>query len=317
MSIPDSLRTFLPLLIGLVVGGVGVGLFRDSLPGAEGSQEERANKLELELKQVQNRLAGLETAGTPRRAVAGRTLMDEARSIADDIREGRPVSPEDIFRATKPLLRDLSPLIDRMRIKQQKEMIDSMTGELARKYNLTPQQMETLKKWFEGKSAENAKAWSQLVAHEGTRLEDMFRAAKDSRPDEGLDAFMETLLDNNKLADFKNERLKERTDRVQADADMKVQRLDSLVGLSDTQRDQIFSIVARGSPDYDPAMGLDGASGGAVSNWRETMLDALTPTQRDTYDAVRVKRRAEAQKEMEGFGLTLPPDWDILQDFDF
>jgi hypothetical protein len=32
------------------------------------------------------------------------------RNIGDDIRAGRPVTPEDIFRASQPLMRDLAPL---------------------------------------------------------------------------------------------------------------------------------------------------------------------------------------------------------------
>lgn len=311
------MRALVPLLVGLVVGAVGVTMFRDSLPGTEGSPEERANKLELELKQAHNRIVELEAAEPQRRSHPGRTLMDEARSIADDIREGRPVNPEDIFRASKPLLRDFAPLFDRMRLKQQQQMIDGLTGELARKYDLSPQHLEALKKWFEGKATENAKAWSNLISQDSTRLEDLMRASRDVRLDEGLDTFMESLLSGDSLAAFKTKHQAERAERVQRGADMKVQRLDSIVGLNESQRDQVFSIVARGSPDYDPSMGLGGAPDGTDGNWREAMVSVLTPEQRDVYEAARVRRRAEVLKELETIGLTLPPDWDIFNDPDF
>src|SRR5678815_1335175 len=103
MPIPRSIRALLPLVIGLVVGGVGAVLFRDSMPGGEGSPEERANKLEVELKQANNRIAELEATNSEKhqpqgvlgRIVGGskdsqRTLADNARRIAEDIREGRP-----------------------------------------------------------------------------------------------------------------------------------------------------------------------------------------------------------------------------------
>ena len=321
MSLAQSIRPLIPLVIGLVVGGVGATLFRQSMPGAEGSPEERANKMEVELKRAQNRIAALEDSDPRGRRKPGRTFADGARNIAEDIREGRPVSPDDIFRASQPLLRDLAPLFDRMRVKQQQQRIESMTGELARKYDLTPQQQESLKQWFEQKSEADAKRWSDLVAQDGTRLEDVMRASRDVRPDDGLDPFMEKTLSGDKLTAFKSERMAQRAERVQQDADMRVQRLDTIVQLDDTQRDQVFGIMARGSRDYDPAMKLEGVGGEigatAAGNRQQAMLSVLRPDQRASYEAVQQTRRDEAAKNMEAIGLTLPPTWDPLDGDNF
>ena len=327
MPLPQSIRSFIPLVIGLLVGGVGAILFQESMPGAEGSPKERADKLERDLKQAQSRIAALEapdpnsSGGSRARKRSGHTLSDGVRTIAEDIRAGRPVSPEDIFRASQPLMRDLAPLFDRMRVKQQRQIIDTMTGEFARKYNLTPEQQTALKRWFDGKAEEEAKRWTDLIGSDGTRLEDVMRASRDVRPDAGIDSFMETVLSGEKLAKFKTERLEERAQRVQQEADMKVQRLDSIVKLSDTQRDQVFGIMARGSRDYDPAMALEGAGGniGATpgGNRQEAMLGVLTPDQRVAYEAERNHRREEASKDMEAMGLTLPPNWEMLDESNF
>jgi hypothetical protein len=322
MSLAQSIRPLIPLVIGLVVGAVGSHLFRQSMPGAEGSPEERANKMEVELKRAQNRIAALEDADPRGRRKPGRTFADGARNIAEDIREGRPVSPDDIFRASQPLLRDLAPLFDRMRVKQQQQRIESMTGELARKYDLIPQQQESLKQWFEQKSEADAKRWSDLIAQDGTRLEDVMRASRDVRPDDGLDPFMEKTLSGDKLTAFKTERMAQRAERVQQDADMRVQRLDSIVQLDDTQRDQVFGIMARGSRDYDPAMKLEGVGGeigatAAAGDRQQAMLSVLKPEQRTAYEAERQRQRDEATKNMEAIGLTLPPTWDLLDGNDF
>jgi hypothetical protein len=286
------------------------------------------------LKQAQNRIAALEageaTGGRSRRFASGSrpsgrgpraTLADSARNLVEDIRDGKPVSPDDIFRATKPLLRDLAPLFDRIRVKQQQQMIDSLTGELARKYDLTPENQAALKQWFEQKTAEEANRWSELLAQDHTGIEDLMRASRDVRPDQGLDTFMEGVLSGEKLAAFKSERLEERADRVQQEADMKVQRLDSIVGLDESQRDRVFGIIARGSRDYDPAMRLEGGSGeiGAipVGNRQAAILDVLRPEQRAAYDAERQRRRDQAAKELETIGLTLPADWEMLDADDF
>jgi hypothetical protein len=300
------------------------------MPGAEGSPEDRANKLELELKRAQNRIAALEAKlgnrtshqGGVLQRIAGvddkRSLTDGARDIAEALRDGRPVSPEDIFRASQPWIQTMAPLFDRMRVKQQKQLIDSMAGELARKYDLGPQQQQWLKQWFENKSSEEAKAWSDMIARDGTTLEDLMKATRDVRPDAGLDSFMPTILHGEKLEQFRSERLTERAQRVESEADMRVQRLDGIVGLDETQRDQVFGIMARNSRDYDPQMVLEG-TGGQISaaptgNAQEAMLAVLRPEQRTAYDAERKRRREEAQKDLESIGLTLPPNWDMFGD---
>ena len=318
MSLAQTLRPLIPLVIGLAVGGVGATLFVQSLPGPEGSPEERANRLEVELKRAQNRIVALEGTDPRTHRRLGRTFTDGARTIADDIREGRPVSADDIFRASQPLLRDLAPLFERMRLKQQQQMVDSMSGGLARKYDLTPQQQEALKQWFAQKADENAKHWQELIAQDGTRIEDLMRASRDVRPDDGLDAFMEKTLSGDNLTEFKAERMQQRAARVQQDADMRVQQLDTIVQLDEAQRDQVFGIMARGSRDYDPAMKLEGMGGdiGATpaGNRQDAMLAVLRPEQRTLYQAEQQRRRDEAAKNMESLGLTLPPDWDMFND---
>ena len=322
MSLAQTLRSVVPLIIGLVVGGVGVSLFTDSLTGEKGSPEERVAKLEVQLKEAQNRVVALEASGgTDRFGDTRRNLADGARSLTDKLRSGQPVSPDDIFRATKPFMRDLAPLFDRIRLRDQRKRIDSMTGELARKYDLSEQQQTALKVWFDGKAQEEAKRWTDLLGRDDTGLEQMMRAARDVRPDEGLDKFMEGVLSGEKLTSFKTERMTERAERLQRDTDMKVQRLDSLVKLDDVQRDKVFAVMARNSRDYDPSMALEGTTGELaatpVGNKHAAMLAILTPDQRATYDGERQRRREEAEKDMQAIGMTLPPNWEMLDDEDF
>ena len=334
MALPPLVRSLLPLLVGLTVGVVGATMFLQSMPGAEGSQEERANKLQVELQRAQNRIVALEAANEAARkqpgfferkwgAITGRdgeadgsSFSHNARRIAEDLRDGRPVSPEDIFRATQPVLRDLAPLFDRMRLKQQQQSIDSMTGELARKYNLSPQGQESLKQWFGQRADTEAKRWKDLIARDTTTLEDMTRAARDLRVDDGLDAFMPTLLPAEQAAAFSRERMAERAQRVEQEADMKVTRLNSIVALDESQREQVFGIMARGSRDYDPSMRLEGSAGQIAptpgGDADAAMMSVLRPDQRAAYQAERERRRALAAKEADAFGLKLPANWDMF-----
>ncbi len=315
MSSASSLKSISLLAAGLLIGGAGAVLFRDSLPGAEGSSEQRLQQLERDYKKAQIRVAELEAAN-PRAARPGQTISDGLRGLAEDIRDGKPVSPDDIFRRSQPLLRDLSPLFERIRIRGMEAMSQSMVGELTRKYNLTTAQQETVKKWFAQKAEEDAKNWTDLVSRKGTTLDDLAKESRNTRPDKGLDSLMETMLSGDKLASFKSERATEKAARIQQEADRRVEQVNSIVQLDDSQRDQVFGIMARNSPDYDSSIKLEGSSGDIgnlpAGSPEAATLAVLKPEQRAAYEAERQRRREEAEKDMKSIGLTLPETWNFL-----
>lgn len=316
------MRPLIPLIAGLAIGVAGAILFLQSMPPKEGSAEERVDKLEAELKKANNRVAALEGADSQGRRRPGRTVKDGLRNIAEDIRDGKPVTPDDVFRATQPLIRDLSPLFERMRAKELQRQSDTRAGELARKYSLTEAQQESLRKWLAQNAADEAKAYTDLISQEGTTMEDMAKAAFQFGRNDGLDKFMEGTLQGEKLAAYKTNRMLEKVDSVQQEADMKVTRLDNIVSLDDTQRGQVFGVMARGARDFDPAMqfeglGTDTAALPPGKSKQDAILAVLRPDQRDAYEAERAKRRENARKEMQELGLTLPDDSKMFDPLDF
>lgn len=322
MSLPSSLKSFVPLAVGLVVGGVGVSLFQQSLIGGENSPEQRAAKLETELKKAQNRIAALEDTDPLGRRKSHRTVKDSLADIKQRLKSGGPVTPDDAFRLFQPFVRDMSPIFERMRVRDQKHRVESMSGEFSRKYNLSTAQQESLKKWFDAKAEEKARDWTHLVTQEGVKMEDLAKASRDVRLDDaGLDAFMAGTLSGDKLTQFKTDRMNQRAERVQQYADSRTERLNSVVNLDAAQRDQVFGIMARKSGDYDPAMKLEGGAGeigGApAGNTRDAVLSVLRPDQREVYQADARRRRDEAAKDLQAIGLSLPDNWDPLEAEEF
>lgn len=313
------MRSYLFLAVGLCIGVTGAVLFQQSMPPKEGSPEKRIAQLEVELKRSTNRVAALEAADPNGRSRPGQSLQDGLRNIAQDIRDGRPVTPDDVFQATQPLIRDLSPLFDRMRIKELQRQSDTKSAELARKYSLTPSQQEALKQWFDQNAVDQAKAYSDLISQKGVKLEDIAKAATQVELNSGLDQFMESTLKGEKLAAYQSDRMLEKVERVQSEADLKVERLDGIVQLDESQRGQVFGIMARGSAYYDPAMQLEGLGTSTPMTGKskqDAVLAVLRPDQRQAYQAAQEKRRAEEQKELEAIGLTLPDDWSGFETFD-
>jgi hypothetical protein len=312
----QSLRTALPLVIGLAVGGLGVGLFQHSRPGEAGSPEKQIQHLESELQQARTRIASLEETRPRAARSPAQTAYDRGREIAQRLREGRTVSSDDLFRAAQPLLRDLSPLFERIAEQKFKQQADSLIGELARKYDLNPNQQDTLQKWFSEKSRADRKKWNDLISSDDTTYLQLVKSMRNDRTDEGMDPVMEGLLQGPQLEAFKAERLEERAQRVQQFADRQVQRINNIVRLDPAQTDRLFGIMAQSSPDYDASIRLEGSTGEiAPANMhpRDALKSVLRPDQLAIYEEDRQRRSAEVLREMNELGVQLPADWDELE----
>lgn len=318
------MKQFLGLLLGLIIGTVGAVLFVKSMPPEKGSAEEQVLRLAAEMEKIQRKNVALEAEGHSDKPK--RSMRDNMRSIAEDIKAGRTVDLDDVFAAAKPWMRDMAPLFDRMRVRDQKAYIDSKTGELTREYKLTESQQEELKKWFERKAEENAERFTDVINSDQTGMEDMIRASRDIEGnglgDEGLDSVMETMLQGDDLEKYKQDRLVERVNKVQNEADRKVTRLDSIVSLDEDQKDAVFGIMVRGSANYDPEMQLEGIGNDtgalAVGSSREEAIQAvLTTEQQQAYNNHFYQRRHKEERELQAVGLSLPPDWDLYDEDDF
>ncbi len=314
------MKQFAGLLLGLLVGIAGAILYTQSLPPEEGSLQEQTEMLQATLKKAEIRIAALEGEG--RTGKPGRTMRDNMRSIAEDIRAGRDVDLDRVFDAAKPWMRDLAPIFDRIRVRDQKRRFDSRIGEFSRKYNLTESQQEALAKKFEEQAEENARRFNDVVNSDHSGLEDLIRASREMEEGQDIDALMESTLTGDALVRYKEDRLNERVEAVQNEADRKMQRLDNLVQLDETQKDEVFGLMARGSEHFDPSMQFDGLEGDtsrlAPGQSREEAIAAvLRPEQVEVLNNHRNQQRYKAEEDLRQLGLSLPPDWDLYDEDDF
>ena len=314
------MRQFLGLVIGLVVGVVGAVLFQQSLPPEEGSVEEQLEKSEFALQKARRRLMALEGEGRTGRT--GRTVKDGLRSIAERVKAGEDVSVDDLFWTMKPWMRDMSPLFERIRQVEEEERFDSLVGNYTRKYDLSERDQMDLKNWFQMKAAENARELREVIESDSSGFVDFVRVSDvNVRDEDGLEEFMETRLQGEELAEFKAERLQERVDSVQEEANRRLHRLDNAVGLDEGQRDEMFAVMSRGSRHYESGMEFDGMGGdtGPLEGADRDLAirQVLQPDQVERYDAYQADRRREAERDMRRVGLTLPENWELLDDDGF
>lgn len=316
------MRQFFGLAIGLIVGIAGATLYLKSLPPDPGSLAEETEQTKADLKKAKREIATLKAeTGNNTRSRPGDSFSDRTRRIADDIRAGRLVDIDEVFNATKPLMRDLNPLFERIRLRDQKNHFDTIAGNFSREYNLTPAQEENLQRYLEKKGRENTARYSKILTSDQTTFEDFVRASDDFERDDGLDEFMEDTLQGETLEQFKTNRLMEKIERVQDEADRKMERLDQIVDLDETQKDQVFTLMARSSQDYDPEMQFEGLTSDttpltAGQSRKEAILSVLNPGQRATYEAYQDEQRAEAAADLREIGLKLPANWDVFDQTD-
>ena len=267
-----------------------------------------------ELKSARNRLAVLEAE----RRRGDETSSQAARDIAADIRAGKEVDLDDVYDLTKPWLADISPVLERMRVHGEKQRAEEIAGEMARKYDLTKAQQGRLKDWLAMEAEANAERFRMVLEDEGSGFEDFVRASEENADFANLDDFMERELEGEKLAEFQEERLFERTENVTSDANRKLHRLHEVVDLDDSQQDAAFLLFARGSKDYESGMevdGMQGAQAGLGMEQRNTaVLSLLRPEQRVEYDRYQDEQRKEANEDLQEMGLRLPSDWDLFDD---
>ena len=116
-----KLKQVVGLVLGLVVGAFGGFLFSNSLPPEVGSVEEELEILRNSNAQNERMLRSYQ------RNSRRDTTPDELRRVAKDVRDGKDISPDDLFATMKPWMRKMSPIFERMREVNEEDWADVRT----------------------------------------------------------------------------------------------------------------------------------------------------------------------------------------------
>lgn len=311
------IRSVFPLIIGLLLGAIGTFLYTNSLPPAKDSPEERISELEASLTKAENKVRAYEDA-SPRRSL--RNTRDGMRSIAVAMRKGLPVTPDDIFHAAQPLMRDLSPINERFYAIRARERAESLAGEYARKYGLNAQQQKALIEHLTANAELDVRDHLAVLERDTTSTREFTKSLRElEESDHGIDSFMNQTLTGQKLSEYRADRYVQKAENVQQYADRRVYQISNIVDLTDTQRSQLFLYNARKSPNFDSQMQFEDLDPAAATmpnhaSDNDALAYILTPEQRTRYANTVYERTQKAREEAARYGLTLPDDWDPLEE---
>lgn len=311
------MRSLVFLGLGLVIGAIGAGLFVRSLPPPEGSKEEQMVLLQREIERRDLRIQELESMEFYAKERLRREADRSKHSILKDIRMGRTVELNDLFNAAKPFLSEFAPFFQRIRHVELRRSIEATVAELGKEYQLTSAQQKALEQGLLERVAEHGQRWEAVVSDPTSTIADFANVEKGLRLIDAVDELMAQQLSGDALARYQRHRLEVKAAQVQREAEARVEQLDQIVSLSEAQKDQVFSLMARSSRDFDPAMQLDGVGQDVTAippgqSRDEAILKVLTPEQRQQYEVERQQRRERTEAELREIGLRLPDDWDLF-----
>lgn len=305
-----KIKQALGLIIGLIVGVVGGVLYSNSLPPEEGSLED---EYELAVTKLAGAERRLQAYSRYEKSDAGRT-RDALRDLAQDFKDGKEVSPDDVFATMKPWLREMAPIFERIREVNAEDWANTRTSEWARIYSLSQSERERLEKWFQERGEERAKDLTEVVQSQDSGFVDFIKATEyDWRDASGVEPVIEEMLEGEELAKFREDRLAERAESVQNEADRNLSRLDDVVGLDDDQHRELFGVLSRSARDYRPEVGASGEEALDLAGRDSAINEVLRPDQLEVLNEHRTNRRAEAEKGLRRLGMKLPENWDALE----
>ncbi|MEJ6578309.1 MAG: hypothetical protein QNL33_20060 [Akkermansiaceae bacterium] len=305
-----KIKQALGLIIGLIVGVVGGVLYSNSVPPEEGSVEDEYELAVTKLASAERRLMAFSRY---EKSDAGRT-RDALRDLAKDFKDGKEVSPDDVFATMKPWLREMAPIFERIREVNAEDWANTRTSEWARLYGLSQSERERLEKWFQARGEERAKDLTEVVQSQDSGFVDFIKATEYNwRDASGVEPVIEEMLEGEDLARFREDRLAERAESVQNEADRNLTRLDDVVGLDDDQHRELFGVLSRSARDYRPEVGVSGEAALDLVGRDTAINEVLRPDQLEVLNEHRSNRQAEAEKELRRLGMTLPENWDALE----
>jgi len=309
-----QLKKSLGLVLGLVVGCAGGYLFSKSQRPPPGSIQDRLE------------LAEQEAAKSSREARALKAYVERAegsgsskfRRLARDLKDGKEVSFDDILGSAKPWMRQVAPVMERVRKVNEAKWVDARVSEWTRNYTLTVAQRNELRGHFKKRSEGNAERITEVINSDQSGFVEFVQATEnDWRDFEETNDLMEGFLKGEELEQFKEERLAKRVEAVQEEADRNLGRLDEIVTLNDEQQAELFRVMARGSEDYRPEVNPQdyrGATAPLDRVARDAAINgALTPDQREALNEHRENQLRKVAEQWELYQLAPPKDFDLLE----
>lgn len=267
------------------------------------------NKLKLrdaELASLRAELARLSADGD-----SFRKQVEELGISLDPAQEGK-LDIQRLLNDARPLLKSMAAMFGDQRKKMVERWIRGMADKLAEDLGLTPEQKEAMIAHFLAEDEANfQKIRSMLDRPIG--LLDVFTLAKDLDPRKKADEYLSTALTGEQLEKWKTKQLTDKAQQLERGANWQLDRLTKDLNLNESQKDQVFNILVKKNPQFDPSLQIEGAGATSDPDAGKTQDEAIAAVLEGEQQEKFKQMQAERTKEQERWTNMLGIDPSILQ----
>ncbi|MEZ5304566.1 MAG: hypothetical protein R3F11_28560, partial [Verrucomicrobiales bacterium] len=277
--------------------------------------EKAADELRSDLASAKEQIELLKSSLADARSaapVAPPSAGEVAGGVADtggEPAEDKPVSINELLTDAKPLLKKLTPIFAKARQNFGKRMIDDFVADAATKYGLSEAQQKELGDKLFAMSEEEAGRMEALLDKDQLNIADFAQQGRrggEAWRDRAGEVAKEVFTED-QYAAYEADQLRDRAAQLEERANNRVDSLSESLSLSEEQKDQVFGILVRSSPDFDPALAVEGAAGAAnegvaaepPADQDEAILAVLDANQQETYRQQIADREARRQQQVE------------------
>lgn len=275
------LKTTLGVIVGVIVGAVSMALYQRHLNPSQSFRDGIAPAHTEELTRLQDKIESLESVlagqGKARQPLVVATAKDTAP--ADSPEKKTPV----------PSQADFAERIREQNRRRAETRNAARLATLSQRLNLSPEQTERVHALLEQQTANGPALGNRIIVGSGN--EDTvaansitFNASGDDtlhpRGSGEFNSALDTLLDDTQREAYASLQQEERRNRVEAEANEELARLQRMLTLTDAQKDaafQAFSEIARDRQDSGPS------SSAAAGQRVDALRNILTPEQAKVY----------------------------------
>lgn len=247
-------------------------------------ESEEVKSLKRQLASAQRKITALEEvlAQTP----TGTPANSNASKSGDDL--------AGLVRDAAPLINRLTPMFEQA----LKRGVDQQVDRLTERLGLSKVQSEQLRARLTAISeTEMAKLREGVTNPEAAVAGDAWRRGRNPFSGEVMETALKDILSPEQFTDYQQQQAAARAENITRSAEWQISMLDRSLKLSETQKDQIFEVIARNA---DPTMQVQTGSEPAQLpeglSQEEGIRSLLTPEQQETYDADQARRREGAAR---------------------
>ncbi len=291
-------RILLPLLAGIALGAAVVLLWHQSADARTRAALKQDG--DAKVAQLQRELA------SARSEVTAWQQRLEATGAEDAPARENVLDIQRILNDARPLMKTLALMFGERRKEMTDRMIRGMASKLAEQMGLTEAQTEAMIAHFTALDAANFEKVKAMLDRKLTIL-DVFNVMNESNPQKTMDAYVQQAMTPEQKAAWENRKLETKAEQLERTTNWKLDRMSGALKLDEAQKDQVFSILVKTNPDYDPSLGIEGLTGTTPDTTiplkeEDAIASVLRPEQMQDWSAYQKKQAAEKSRLTDAFG---------------